>query len=267
MTSRLHEQFVALHHGASPLLLTNAWDAASARLWQEIGATAVATSSAAVAWSRGYADGGALPREALLDSLSDVVRVTSVPVTIDLEDGYSEDPQAVAGLVERVVAAGAVGINIEDGEAPPEQLAAKIRAIRAQLAGKPLFVNARTDVYLRGLAKDEAAIAMTIARLRLYADAGADGGFAPGLADVEAAAQICAGMPLALNVMTTPNLPPIAALHAAGVKRVSCGPALFKVAFANGQDAARSFLGGDIAPLFAATLDYGMLNGLFAAPK
>lgn len=264
MTASLHARFVALHHGAAPLLLTNAWDAASARLWQELGATAIATSSAAVAWSRGHADGGALPRADLLDALRGIVRVTSVPVTVDLEDGYGDDPGAVAALVAEVVEAGAVGINLEDGEDAPERLVAKIRAIRARLAGTPLFINARTDVYLRGFATGEAAISATVERLAMYREAGADGGFVPGLADAEAAAAIAARVPLALNVMTVPGLPPIAALQAAGVRRISTGPALFKVAFGAAQDAARAFLGGDPAPLHRSTLDYGAMNALFA---
>lgn len=264
MTRTLHERFVALHHDAAPLLLTNAWDAASARLWQELGASAVATSSAAVAWSRGHADGGALPRADLLDSLRGIVRVTSVPVTVDIEDGYSDDPEQVAALVSDVVATGAVGINLEDGAASPDLLAAKIGAIRVHLAGTPLFINARTDVYLRGLATGDAAVATTIERLAMYADAGADGGFVPGLADTDAAASITAAMPLLLNVMTLPGLPPIAALHAAGVRRISTGPALFKVAFGAAHDAARAFLAGDPSQLFRSTLDYDALNGLFA---
>jgi 2-methylisocitrate lyase-like PEP mutase family enzyme len=264
MRARLHERFVALHQGDSPLLLVNAWDAASARLWQELGAPAVATSSAAVAWSRGYADGGALPREALLDSLRDIVRVASIPVTADIEDGYSDDPRAVADLVAEIVAAGAVGINLEDGGGTPELLAAKIAAIRARLADKPLFVNARTDVYLRGLASGDAAVAETIARLILYRDAGADGGFVPGLADIDAAARISARVPLALNVMTLPALPPVKALHGAGVRRISTGPALFKIAFGNARDAAQAFLGGDMAPLHASAIDYEAINGMFA---
>ena len=267
MTS-LHEQFVALHQGPSPLLLANAWDAASARLWQEAGATAIATTSAAVAWSRGYADGGALPPEVLLDSLRDVVRVTSVPVTADVEDGYGDDPESVALFIAEVAATGAVGINLEDGGASPEQLAAKIRAIRARLSGTPLFINARTDVYLRGLATGDAAIAMTIERLRLYSEAGADGGFVPGLASIEAAAQIATQVqPLALNVMAMPSLPPIAALHEVGVRRISCGPALFKLAFAVGQEAARAFLDGIPGPMYKSTLDYDALNGLFTASR
>src|SRR5690606_3972881 len=114
MTLSARAQFAALHDTDVPLLLPNAWDAASARLWQEAGATAVATSSAAVAWALGYADGGHLPREALLGSLRDIVRVVSVPVTVDVEDGYSDDPRAVAELMRAVASAGAVGVNLED---------------------------------------------------------------------------------------------------------------------------------------------------------
>ena len=265
MTPSLHDRFVALHHTDTPLLLSNAWDAASARLWQELGATAVATSSAAVAWSRGHADGGALPRAELLDSLRAIVRVTSVPVSIGIEDGYSDDPDAVAALVAEVVAAGAVGINLEDGEGTPELLAAKIAAIRGRLAGSAVFINARTDVYLRGLAAGDAAVDETIARLALYGKASADGGFVPGLADVDAARAIAARVDVALNVMAIPGLPPIAALHAAGVRRISTGPALFKLAYGAANDAARAFLGGDQAPLHRPTLDYNAMNAMFAA--
>jgi 2-methylisocitrate lyase-like PEP mutase family enzyme len=267
MQANFHQRFVSLHQGAEPLLLTNCWDAASARLWQELGATAIATSSAAVAWSRGYADGGALPRSALLDSLRDIVRVTNVPITVDVENGYSDDPRAVADLVADVVDAGAVGINLEDGTGTPAQLAAKIRAIRARLDKAPLFINARTDVYLRKMAAGDAAVGMTIERLETYRAAGADGGFVPFLADVDAATRIAANVPLALNVMTMPALPSLTALHAAGVRRISTGPFLFRVAYGAAQQAAKAFLGGDPASLYASSLDGGTLNALFTAPR
>ena len=265
MRDDLHAVFVALHRRDHPLLLANAWDAASARLWQEAGAAAVGTTSAAVAWSRGFADGGALPREELLSNLRGMARVLSVPLTADIEDGYSDDPDAVAALAAEVAAAGAVGINIEDGAGAPERLAAKIRAIRARLGDTPLFVNARTDVYLRGLAGGEAAVAETITRLSLYRDAGADGGFVPGLASVDAAESIAGAVPLAINVMAVPGLPPLAALGEAGVVRASAGPGLFRAAFAAGDDAARAMLRGDFAPCVDSTLGYGALNAMFAA--
>lgn len=260
----IHASFRALHDQATPLLLANAWDAASARLWQESGAPAVATTSAAVAWSRGYADGGALPREELLSSLRGIVRVVSVPVTADIEDGYGDDPDAVAALVQAVVETGAVGINIEDGAGTPESLAAKIRAIRARLGDTPLFVNARTDVYLAGLASGDAAVAMTIERLRLYREAGADGGFVPGLADADAARRIADAVPLALNVMAVPGMPSVDALRAVGVRRISVGPGVFKQAFSVGRDAVEAFLRGDFAPLSRPGVDYTAMNRMFA---
>jgi 2-methylisocitrate lyase-like PEP mutase family enzyme len=259
----MHTRFNALHNQDTPLLLPNVWDAASAGLWQEAGASAVATSSAAVAWARGYADGGALPREELLSSLRGIARVVSIPLSADIEDGYGDDPDTVAALAADVADAGAVGINLEDGAGTPELLAAKIRAIRARLGETPLFINARTDVYLAGLAHGDAAVAMTIERLRLYRDAGADGGFVPGLSDADDARRIAEAVALAVNLMAMPGLPPVAALADAGIRRISLGPALFKTAYAHADRAARAFLGGDLAPSFEGSLDYEAMNRMF----
>lgn len=264
MTSPLHARFVALHEAAEPLLLANAWDAASARLWQELGAPAIATTSAAVAWSRGYADGGALPRRDLLDSLQGIARVTSVPVSVDIEDGYSDDPRDVAELAAELAAVGAVGINLEDGAGEPALLAAKIRAIRERLGDTPFFVNARTDVYLRGLASGQAAVVETIARLSRYREAGADGGFVPGLAALDDVAAISSAVPIILNLMAVPGMPPVAALRTAGVRRISTGPALFKVAFAAGRKAAEACLRSEFEPMFASKLDYAAMNRMFS---
>jgi 2-methylisocitrate lyase-like PEP mutase family enzyme len=264
MTLSLHAQFTALHDTDVPLLLPNCWDAASARLWEDAGATAVATSSAAVAWALGYADGGRLPREELLRSLRAILRVASVPVTVDIEDGYSDDPATVAALAREIVAAGAVGVNIEDGGGDPALLVAKLRAIRAAEGAAPLFVNARTDVYLRGMAEGDAAVAMTVERLSAYRDAGADGGFVPGLASAEDAARIVAGVPgLAINVMAMPGLASLDALARAGVRRVSAGPAFFRNAYGTAEASVKAWLGGDFAPSFANGLDYARVNALF----
>lgn len=264
MSTDLHARFAALHDSASPLLLPNAWDAASARLWESLGARAVATSSAALAWACGYADGGKLPRDVLLHATRAIVRVCSVPVTVDVEDGYATDPAAVAALVRDVAAAGAVGINLEDGGGDPAVLAAKIRAIRDALGATPLFVNARTDVYLRGLASGAAAVAMTTERLALYREAGADGGFVPGLVDAGAAAQIARAVPLAINVMALPSLAPVDALARAGVRRISAGPGLFDAAYGAGRDATRAFLAGELPAGGGGKLDYAAMNALFA---
>jgi 2-methylisocitrate lyase-like PEP mutase family enzyme len=262
--ARFHAHFSALHRSGSPLLLPNAWDAASARLWQEAGAAAVATSSAAVAWSLGYADEGALPRAELLGLLRNIVRVTSLPITLDIEDGYSGDPRQVAQLAAEVAAAGAIGINIEDGDKAPELLVAKLRAIREALGGTPLFINARCDIYVRGLAAGGEAVSMSIERLNAYRAAGADGGFLPGLCSAEEAAAIASAVPLAINLMAMPGLPTLEALAAAGVRRISAGPALFKCAYGAGEAAVRAYLAGDFAPAFAQALDYGRMNRLFS---
>src|ERR1700704_6256515 len=150
--------FRSLHQGPALLLLPNAWDAVTARLIESLGAKAIATTSAGLAWSRGYPDGNALPDDQLIAATRDIARVIRVPLTVDIEAGYSDDPAAVARLVARVLALGAVGINIEDGAGSPDLLSKKIVAIRDHIAhsGDDLFINARTDVYLRGVARGEA---------------------------------------------------------------------------------------------------------------
>src|SRR5271156_1438280 len=145
--------FKNLHRGPAILLLPNAWDAISARLIESLGAKAIATTSAGLAWSCGYADGNVLPKAALADAIAAIARVIEVPLSADIEAGYSDDPKDVEALVARIIDAGAVGINIEDGAGDPPLLCAKIEAARraAARASVDLYVNARTDVYLRKL--------------------------------------------------------------------------------------------------------------------
>ena len=142
-----------LHRPGDPVLLANCWDAGSARLIEACGAVAMATTSAGLAWSHGYPDGDALPLSVLTTAVAQIVRVISVPLTVDIEGGYSAEPERVGAVVEAVIEAGGVGINIEDGRGSPELLAAKIRAARAvaDRMGVPLFINARIDVYLKSL--------------------------------------------------------------------------------------------------------------------
>ena len=146
----LDNQFHQLHQDGL-LILTNVADAAGARIVEQLGSKAVATSSAAVAWAHGYPDGNALPLERLISTVESIARVISVPLTVDIEAGYSDDLTRVADLIDAVIAAGAVGINIEDGASPPELLVRKIEIAR-QVASRrnvKLFINARTDVYLK----------------------------------------------------------------------------------------------------------------------
>lgn len=254
-------RFQALHLAPAPLLLPNAWDAASARLFELAGASAIATSSASLAWSLGYADGGALPPEELLAAVRRIARVIGVPLSVDLEDGYSADPAAVARLASALVDAGAVGINLEDGDQAPALLAAKIAAIRAVLDGRALFINARSDVYLRQLASGAAAVTMSLERLRRYREAGADGAFLPGLASVEAVRSLAPAVGMPLNLMTLPAMPAIAELHAAGAQRFSVGPAPFLAAYGQAQALAGNFMQQQAtAGLFGQSLGYAAMN-------
>lgn len=261
------ERFAALHHASHPLLLPNAWDAASAALLQELGAHAVATSSAAVAWSLGYADGGMLPTAELLASVTRLMRVMKVPLTVDLENGYSNDPEAVAALVQGLVERGVAGINLEDGTDAPSILKEKLDAIRQRVAPDRLFINARTDVFLRGLAPPNHKIIMTLRRAKLYEASGADGLFVPGVQTCVDVMEISKGTTLALNVMALPSLPSTADLFAAGMRRLSLGAAPFAAAYGVARDVVRPFLGtGSMDGLFpAGRLDYGAMNALITS--
>ncbi|MCW0447992.1 isocitrate lyase/PEP mutase family protein [Xanthomonas sacchari] len=262
MSAPVFFRFLDLHRTNTPLLIANAWDAVSAALWQRAGAPAIGTSSAALAWACGYADGGALPLDALLHQVRAIARVSSVPVSIDLEDGYSDDPHAVAELAKEIAAIGAVGINLEDGAGTPELLMEKIRMARQALGDTPLFINARTDAYLRGLASGRDAVDMAIHRLSCYRDAGADGGFVPGITDIKEIAEIAAKVAMPLNVMTVPGLPSLLALREAGVRRISAGPALFQHAFGAGVNSVEDFLAGNFSSVPRAGIEYASLNRL-----
>lgn len=257
--------FRQMHQGPDILLLANTWDAGSARLIEDLGARAIATTSAGLSWSRGYPDGDALALPQLLAAIADIARVISVPLSVDIEGGYSDDPSQVAEVVSAVVGAGAVGINLEDGAATPELTCAKIGAARqaAAAAGVDLFINLRTDVYLRGLVgKDEAAGEVT-RRATLYRAAGADGLFVPGLAAAQEIAAIAAAIELPLNLMLVPALPPVPELQALGVRRLSAGAAIAEAALGTVSRLAAGFLRGDMAGMFEGAVEYPRINALF----
>ncbi len=264
MTTAHLDTFRRLHQAGSPLLLANAWDAGSARLIESCGAKAIATTSAGLAWSRGYADGNALPPAVLAAAVAEIARVLSVPLTADVEGGYSDDPTTVGQTVAAVVGAGAVGINLEDGGGSPDLLCAKIAAVKAATAH--VFVNARTDVYLRGLVPADRAVAETIARGRRYRDAGCDGLFVPLLTDPDAMRTIANEVPLPLNVMIVPHLPPVSALGGLGVRRVSAGAAIAQASYGLARRAATQLLAeGRYEAMFDGAVAYPEMNALFAA--
>ncbi|MFZ6649602.1 isocitrate lyase/PEP mutase family protein [Undibacterium sp. TJN25] len=264
--NRAH-QFHALHaHEGTALVLPNVWDAVSARLMQRCGAQAIATTSGGVSWAHGYADGGALPIAAYLATVREIVRVVQLPLSVDLEDGYSDDAAVVAANVAEFIAAGAVGINIEDGAAAPELLMAKIVAIREKSAamGLDLFINIRTDVYLRGLVEKDKLAAETIRRAEFYKRAGADGLFVPGLADLEVLRSIAEVVGMPVNVMAVPGLASVQQLAAHGARRVSAGTALMQAVLASTVKLANDMLvDGSVEGMFAGSLGYGEVNALF----
>jgi 2-methylisocitrate lyase-like PEP mutase family enzyme len=262
------ERFHALHAGPDVLILANGWDALSARLVENAGAKAVATSSAAVAWAHGYADGHHLPVERLVVTVEEIARVVSLPITVDIEGGYTDDPVEVGKNVAAVIKAGGVGINIEDGVLLPDLLCEKIAAARetALRLGVNLFINARTDVYLHRLAKGDAAREETIARGRRYKAAGASGLFVPGPTDPALFEAIAKAVDLPLNVMARQGVPPPAELKKRGVRRLSAATWLSLSAYHHMQDLARAFLtAGDCDALAAAGVP-GSYDKLFA-PK
>jgi 2-methylisocitrate lyase-like PEP mutase family enzyme len=260
------DTFRALHKGPALLLLPNAWDAGSAKVLESAGATAIATTSAGVAWAHGYADGNVLPVDKVLATVTAIARVIKVPLTIDAEAGYSDDPSAVGDLAAKLVDAGAVGVNIEDGTGAPELLARKITQAKMAAArrGVDLFINARTDVYLKGLVPPPARLEETLTRAKLYKEAGADGLFpakvtAPG--EIEEIARHC-GLPM--NVLAWPGLPEVAQLVALGVRRLSAGSALPQQLYGRASALAKAFLqDGRAEPLFDGAMPGGDLNALF----
>ena len=258
--------FRDLHDPGKFVVLPNAWDAASARVFEDAGASAIATSSASLAWSHGYADGEALPTEVALSAIAEILRVVKVPVSVDSEAGYSSKPKHVADFIVALVNEGAVGINLEDASDPPELLADKIAAIKqaVKAAGGDVFVNARTDVYLRKLTSPETALAETLARGARYRDAGADGFFVPSLYDLRALKTVAAEIGLPLNVVTiSPATPPASHLKEAGVRRLSAGARTATAALGAARRAVLQLLNeGVCGRLFAESEGLPNLNTL-----
>ncbi len=256
--------FHALHREGL-LILPNAWDAGSARIVETAGAKAIATSSAAVAWSHGYPDGEAVPADTLIATVREIVRVVSVPVSADIEAGYAQDAEAAGAFAARSIDAGAVGVNIEDGREPADLLCGKIEKLRrvADRAGVDLWINARVDVYLRQLAEGEAAYLDAVARARRYREAGANSIFVPAVADETLIAKLVSDIALPLNVLAWPGLPDAEKLKALGVRRLSAGTGLAKVVLGQVRELAEGFLrDGRSAPFMEGPFGSMNINAL-----
>ena len=249
------ETFRALHVPGDPLVLFNIWDAGSAKAVAGSGASAIATGSYGVACARGSSDGENLSLDEALANLREILGVTDLPVSIDMEAGYGDDAAAVGRSVARARLAGAAGINMEDrmpGESPLLPIAEAAARIGAA-ATTGLFVNARCDVF-RGhdaVADGDALIAATLERARAYVDAGASGLFVPFLADARCIAAICESSPLPVNILWSQPCGDRAALAALGVARISHGHQPWAAAMAWLGEQATAVLGGAVPPYTA----------------
>lgn len=229
-TDRAHA-FKALHRPDSPLVLYNIWDAATAKTVAEAGAPALATGSWSVAEAQGYPDGQQIPLDFALRIIERIVQSVSLPVSADFEGGYAETPEDLAKTTAQLVATGIVGVNFEDqivGTSDlytPEQQALRIKGVRKGAGDIPLFINARTDIFLKSPDPTDAKVTEAIERGKTYAAAGADGFFVPGLSDAEMIRQICETVPLPLNI--TAKDKPLAELVKTGASRISFGPKPF----------------------------------------
>lgn len=262
----LAETFHSLHKQNDILILPNAWDAGSAKVIEDAGAKAIATSSGGVAWALGYTDGDVLPPRILADLTARITDVIRVPLSVDFEGGYTQDAANIAENLKPLIDAGAVGINIEDGEGTPDLLAKKIEKARkaAESAGVNLFINARTDVFLAELGSPESRVAETIARATHYRDAGADGIFVPGLSEPSDISAIVSEVKMPVNVMAYPGLPSAEELKKLGVQRLSSGTSIPQMIWSRVAELAKGFLAtGHSNLLFKNSMPYGTLQQLF----
>ena len=226
------DTFRARHRGPRLLLLPNAWDVASARVLEEAGFGAMATTSAGIAFTLGYPDGQRISREEMLRVVARIVAAVVVPVTADMEAGYGNRPEDAAKTARGVMEAGAVGMNLEDGTDDrrhplmdlPLQVE-KVAAVReaARTAGLPIVLNARTDVFLLQVGPPEKRYDMALQRLAAFRDAGADCVFVPGLRDAEALGRLVQDLQCPVNVLAGPGFPSVPELEKLGVARVSLG--------------------------------------------
>jgi len=249
---QLAQAFTDLHIKGDPVIIFNIWDAGTAKAAQDIGAKALATGSWAVAAANGFADGEIIPLDLVIANLERITAGVDVPVSLDFEGGYAVEPDELRKNIERVIAAGAIGINFEDrivtgeGLYSIEKQAARIRALReaANEADVPLFINARSDVVLPldRATHTEAHLQELIERARAYAEAGASGFFAPGLANPDFIGRLCEASALPVNILVMPGVPSSKELADLGVARISYGGGSYRTTMEAFKEAGRKAL-------------------------
>ena len=268
------DAFRAMHQDAPILLLPNAWDAVSARLFVKAGAKAIATTSAGVAATLGYADGQKIPRALMLEAIARMARAVDVPVTADIEAGYATTALELAETIRGVIDAGAIGCNLEDatGRAPKvlfeiEEQLARIRAARdaGDRVGVKVVINARTDVFLASVGDPKDRFAETVRRANAYRDAGADCLFVPGVADLPTLTSLVREIKGPINVLAGPGLAPVAELERVGIARLSVSSAIMRATLATARDAARELLQhGTYSAFLDRNIPYNEVNELMS---
>jgi len=275
MSERQGEQadaFRAMHQAPPILLLPNAWDAVSARLFVKAGARAIATTSAGIAATLGYPDGEKVPRDAMLEVVARIARVVDVPVTADIEAGYAESPDDLAKTIRAVIDAGAIGFNLEDATGDSsrplyevEEQLARIRAARlaGERAGVRVVINARTDVYLAKVGEPAGRFAETVRRVNAYREAGADCLFVPGVTDLATLTELVRKISDPLNVLAGPGMPSTGELERIGVARLSVGSAIMRATLATARDAANELIQtGTYGAFLDRNIPYDEINEL-----
>lgn len=269
--------FQRLHRGPRILVVANAWDAASARIFEEAGASAVGTGSAGVAFSHGHADDEFVPREVMLAALAEMVAAVQVPVTADILTGLGAagrvTPEAVAATVREVIELGACGINLEDGsdidgphladiELQADRIAAAVEAARS--SGVDIVVNARTDAYWLRLGDEAERLRVSVLRANRYRDAGAHCLFVPSVTDPTLIATLVREIDGPLNILATPGCPTVGELQALGVRRVSQGSGPMRAAMMLTRRIARDLLdSGSYRRFHDDAIPYAEANALF----
>jgi len=262
------ELFRSLHRGPEILVLPNAWDCASARVFQLAGFPAIATTSAGIAFSLGYTDGERIPQDLMLATVARICAAVPLPVTADLESGYGDVAKTTAGLI----AAGAVGLNFEDMDhesgalvpvAAQIERIAMIRRIAVGL-GVSVVINARTDVFLAQIGEPATRFERACERLQAYIGAGADCVFLPGLADENVIRRVVETLKFPLNILAGANLPTLPRLHELGVARVSVGSGIMRASLGLTRRIAQELkTSGTYAALLEGTMPFAEANSLF----
>jgi 2-methylisocitrate lyase-like PEP mutase family enzyme len=249
------EQLKALHHQKKMLVLPNIWDPLGAALLEDLGYQAIATASAPVAFTSGFDDGQKIPFSEVLGKLERIVDKVDIPVTADIESGYANDNTGLAQNIEALIKTGVVGINLEDFNIETGAFflladqCERIMTVRkvSENCGIPLFINARTDVYLKGknFASEKAKFEETLQRGRAYLDAGADCIFPPAMKDADDLKKLIDVLRCPVNVLAFPGTPDFQELKEIGVARLSLGPAFLKIAIKAMKETALKLKNGE----------------------